>query len=239
VVARGIRWLTESWGLKLAAVGLAVLLWMGVRAGAPERATFPGITVEVDLRDPDWQLAGPPEPATVSITILGPAGELMALAGDPPRIVLPVERVSDTLESQVVPLQWIQLPAGIREARVLGLRPDTIRLRYQRLASRSLPPRVRTEGMLPPGYRLERPVSTSPALLVVRGPLGRLNAVDSVPLLPVDISGLRSTTNVPTAVDTSALSGMSVLPREVNVILRVAADSLAEPLDSVRTRPPY
>lgn len=239
MAARVIRFVTESWALKLAAVGLAVLLWMGVRTGAPERATFPGITVEVDLRDPDWQLAGPPDPATVSVTVVGPTGELLTLAGDPPRIVVPVERVSDTLESQVVPLQWIQLPGQIREARVLGLFPDTIRLRYERLVSRTLPPRIRTVGELPDGYSLDRPVTTSPAFLTIRGPARHVNAVDSVPMLAVDISGLRSTTNIPTGVDTSALAGMRAMPQEVNVILRVVADSLAEPADSVRTRPPY
>lgn len=239
MLTRVLRLVTKNWGLKLAALGMAILLWMGVRARAPERATFPGITVEVDLRDPDWQLAGPPEPASVSVTVLGPTGELMTLANDPPRIVLPVERVSDTLERQVVPLQWIQLPSGIRDARVLGLQPDTIRLHYERLASSTIPVKVRTTGTLPTGYNLVTPVSTNPAVLVARGPQSRLTEVDSVPLLPVDISGLRSTTNVPTRVDTGALSGVSVLPEEVNVILRVVADSLPEPVDTTRTRPPF
>ena len=239
MVKRAIGFLTENWVLKLAAVAMAVLLWMGVRASEPERARFPGIPVEVDLRDPDWQLAGPPEPASVNVTVLGPTGELMTLAGDPPRIVLPVEHVNDTLESQVVPLQWVQLPSGIRDARVLGLRPDTIRLRFERLASSTLPVKVSTTGSLPDGFLLSRPVNTNPTLVLVRGPQPRLSEVDSVPLLPVDIGGLRSTTNVPTRVDTAALPGVMVIPDEVNVILRVVADSLAEQADSARQRPPF
>lgn len=239
MVTRAIRFFTKNWGLKLTALGMAILLWMGVRASEPERATFPGIPVEVDLRDPDWQLAGEPEPATVRVTVLGPTGELMSMANDPPRIVLPVERVTDTLESQVVPVQWVQLPAGIRDARVLDLQPDTIRLRYERLASSTLPVRVRTTGSLPEGYTLLTPVSTNPAVVVARGPRARLSDVDSIPLLPVDLSGLRSTTNVPTGVDTAAVPGLRILSDDVNVILRVVADSVAAPADTGGQRPPF
>ena len=238
MVARVIRFLTENWGLKLTAVGMAVLLWMSVRASEPERAPFPGIPVEVEVQDPDWQLAGPPEPPTVTVTVLGPTGELMSLASDPPRVVVPVERVTDTLESQVVPLQWVRLPGGIRDARPLDLEPDTIRLRYERLASRTLPVRVRTTGSLPEGFALITPASTNPSLVVARGPERRLEQVDSVPILPVDVSGLRSTTNIPTRVDTAALTGLTIVPREVNVILRVVPDSVAEPADTGQ-RPPF
>lgn len=237
MVARVIRFFTENWGLKLAALGLAVLMWMWVRASEPERNTFPGVDVRVDLEDPDWQLAGK-DPPTVSVTVLGPAGELLSLAGEPPIVVVQVDRVTDTLESQVLPLQWVQLPGGIRDARVIDIQPDTIRLHYERLASGALPVKVRTIGSVPDGFRLTRPVSTNPAVVEVRGRVGRLTGLDSVPLLPVDISGLRSTTNVPTPVDTAALDGLSVTPREVNVMLRVVPDSMVAPDDSARQRPP-
>lgn len=239
MAARVIRFFTENWGLKLAAVGLALLMWMGVRGSEPERATFPGIPVEVDLQDPDWRLAGPPDPATVSVTVMGPTGELMDLAGDPPRIVLPVDRVSDTMESQVLPLQWIQLPGGVRDASVIGVAPDTVRLRYERLVTVTRPAKVVTTGSLLEGYQLIRPVTTNPSVLRVRGAAGQVADVDSIPLRPVDITGLRSTTNVPTRVDTTALAGVSVVPRAVNVILRVVPDSLAEVADSGRQRPPF
>jgi YbbR domain-containing protein len=237
VVARVIRFFTESWALKLAAVALAILMWMAVRANEPERASYQGIPVQVDLRDPDWQLAGPPEPATVDVTVLGPTGELLTLANDLPQIVLVVEGVNDAVESHVVPIQWVQLPSGIRDARVLDVRPDTIQLRYERLVSESLPVSVRVTGSLPEGFTLARPVSTSPTLVEARGPAGRIQELDSIPLMPVDVSGLRSTTNVPTSVDTTALTGVAVSPPEVNVILRVLPDSTAEAADSAQQPP--
>lgn len=221
-----VRFLTENWGLKLAALGLAILLWLAVTANEAQRAIFRNIPVEVDLRDPDWRLERL-RPSAVTITVQGPRGELVALGGDPPRIVLPVERVTDSIESQIVPLQWIQFPQGVRETRVLRLRPDTIQLHYQRLESRTLPVSVRTRGDLPEGLALSLPINTNPSTVEVRGPAAMVADLDSVPLFPVDLSGLRSTTNVPVGVDSTGLDALTFEPSEVNVVLRVApADSL-------------
>ena len=240
MLARVVRFLTESWALKLAALSLAILLWLAVTSNEPQRALFRNIPVQVDLRDPDWRLEGL-DPEQVTVTVQGPRGELVELGGDPPRIVLPVERVSDSLESQVVPLQWVRLPAGVRETRVLGLYPDTIRLEYTRLSSKTVPVQVRTRGDLPEGLALSVPINTNPATVQVRGPVGVLSELDSVPLMPVDLDGLRSTTNVPVPVDTTALEGLSFDPEEVNVILRVVpVDSQAGiGADSLPRRPPF
>lgn len=240
MLARLMRFLTESWGLKLAAVGLAILLWLAVTANEPERASFTNVDVEVDLRDPDWRLVEL-EPSAVTIVLQGPRGELVALAEDPPRIVMPVEGVSDSVESQVVPVHWVRIPAGIRDTRVLALRPDTIRLFYERVASRTLPVQVLTRGDLPEGLALSVPINTNPATVEVRGPASQLEALDSVPLFPVDLSGLRSTTNVPTAVDTTRLDDLVFRPSEVNVVLRVVPADSQPGLrpDSGQTRPPF
>ena len=220
MVARMVRFLTDSWALKLAALGLAILLWLAVTANEPERAAFRNIPVAVDLRDPDWRLERT-DPATVTVTVQGPRGELVELSGHPPQIVLPVERVTDTIESQVVPLQWVQLPQGTRETRVLNLRPDTIRLHYQRLETRTLPVKVRTRGDLPQGLALALPINSNPSVVEVRGPASVLERLDSVPLLPVDIGGLRSTTSVPAGIDSTGMDLLSFEPAEVNVVLRV------------------
>jgi YbbR domain-containing protein len=239
VANRLLRWASNNWALKLAALALALLLWMAVRAGTPRTATFRNIPVQVDLRDPDWRLADEPEPRAVHVTVQGPTSELMALATQPPRIVLPVERVNDPAETQVVPLQWVQLPRGVRQARVVALRPDTILLRYEPVVTRTLPVGVRLRGDLSDGYSLTLPVTAQPAMVQVRGPARRLAELDTVPLVPVDISGLRSTTNVPARVDSTELEGLRFTPPEVNVVLRVvpaAPEPEPEPVDAPEPR---
>lgn len=232
MVERILRTLSENWALKLAAIALAIMLWMAVRAGTPKAATFRNVTVQVDLRDPDWRLAAEPDPPAIHVTVQGSTGELMTLAQQGPRIVLPVERVADSVETQVVPLQWVQLPAGVRQARVVALRPDSILLRYERLVTRTFPVRARTVGDLPPDYELLLPISTSPPAVQVRGAVRHLADLDSVPLIPIDIAGLRSTTNVPARVDTTALGPVRVFPQEVNVVLRVAPIELNDDPDN-------
>jgi YbbR domain-containing protein len=222
VFERILRVLTENWALKIAAVALAVLLWMAVRAGTPRATTFRNVAVQVDLRDPDWRLASDPEPAAIHVTVQGSTSELMTVAQEGPRFVMPVERVADSVETQVIPLQWVQLPRGARQARVVAVRPDSIRLRYERLITRTLPVRVRTVGELPSDYELLLPITTNPAAVQVRGAIRHLAQLDSVPLVPVDISGLRSTTNIPARVDSAMLGPLRVSPQEVNVVLRVA-----------------
>jgi YbbR domain-containing protein len=216
-----LRAVTENWALKLAALALALLLWAAVRADTPKAATFRNVTVQVDLRDPDWQLAGEPDPPGIHVTVIGSTSDLMTLAGQPPRIILPVDRVADSVETQVVPLQWVQLPRGLRQARVVALRPDTIRLSYERLATRSLPVKIRLTGELPDGYEIASPVTANPAVVDVRGPARLVAMMDSVRLVPVDVSGLRSTTNVPAPIDRAALGPVRVSPAEVNVVLRI------------------
>jgi YbbR domain-containing protein len=226
VLTRVVHFFTENWALKLAALGIAIMLWLAVRADEPRLATFHNIPVRVDLRDPDWRLIGQPQPPVVSVTVRGSDAALFALAGDPPRIELGVDRVNDSIETHIVPLQRVELPAAQPGVAVEDLRPDTIRLRFERLARRTLPVRVSLENDLPEGLALALPINTNPASVQVRGPASELARLDSVPLFPVDLSGLRSTTNLPTAVDTTALGSLVVDPREVNVILRVVpADS--------------
>jgi YbbR domain-containing protein len=240
VNSRILRSFAKNWGLKLAALSLAILLWMAVRAGTPRATTFRNIPVQIDLRDTDWQLAEPPQPTAVHVTVRGPTGELMTLASQPPRIVLLVDRVTDSVETQVLPLQWVQLPREVREARVLSLRPDTIRLRYERLETRAFPVRIRTTGDLPDGYALAPGASASPATVQLRGPARILDQLDSLSLEPVDVSGLRTTTSIPTRIDTVGLGGARVSPQEVTVVVRVApvdpGEALAEPASSSRRR---
>lgn len=229
MLSRVIRFFTESWGLKLAALGLAILLWMAVTANQPQRAAFRNVPVEVDVRDPDWRLIGPPEPENVTVTVEGPRGGLVELSGQSFRIGLPVDRVNDTVESHVVSLPWVQqqIPPALRIT-VLDVRPDTITLRYQRLARRMIPVRVRTRGSLPDSLALST-VSTNPTAVQVRGPASILAELDSVPLFPVDLEGLRSTTNLPVGVDTTELAGLSFQPLDVTVVLRVVPADTQRP----------
>jgi len=120
--------LARDWSLKLTALALAVLLWIAVRGGEPVRLTLPDVPVHVALHDAGWVPAAPPAPATVRVTFSGPLRELARLAVDPPRIVVPVDEVRDTVELRPLRPAWVRLDARFRRVRAETLEPAAVRL---------------------------------------------------------------------------------------------------------------
>ncbi len=52
--------LARNWRLKLAALGIALLLWSVVKAEEVVSVFVRGVPVSVSVRDPAWVSAGPP-----------------------------------------------------------------------------------------------------------------------------------------------------------------------------------
>lgn len=219
----GLDLITHNWTLKLAALGLAVLLWSVTRTDAdtPTRVAITDVPVEVSLRDPDWTLAEPPDPPRVSILFSMPAQEPL-LIGESPRVIVPVDEVEDSMEVREIRVEWIRLQGDLDPAWIEEIRPSEVRLSFERVIERDLPVAARTRGQLPTGYRRTGPVETRPATVRVRGRTRRVGALDSVPLRPVDLTGMRDTTTVRGGVDTAAVSGLDVEPGVIRVTVPVA-----------------
>lgn len=226
--------LTHNWALKIAALALAVLLWTVVQADTNRQVPV-AAPVQVDIRDPDWSLARPPQPGTVRVTLRGSLSDLAGLGVARPRVILPVEEVNDTTEVHRISASWVQFDRTLRaEVTVTQIEPNQVELRFQPIESKAVPLVVTTRGRLPEGYGLEVPVQIDPSSVQVRGPAGDIAAIDSLRLEPINLSEMRGVINVPTTVDTTGLSGLEVSPMDVRVLLRVAPlenDSL--PADSV------
>lgn len=214
--------ITNNWALKLSALVLALIFWSLVRAESLARRPIPGVPVEVEIRDVDWRLARPPQPESVEVTVSGPWRQLLQLRGENTRIVVPVEDVTDTTELRVLSRAWVRLDDDGGRIRVEDVSPSTISLRYEPLETRSVPVSPTTTGVLPPGFVLEPPLRASPSSVQVRGPVAVVTALDSLALVPIDLSEIRGVTSVPTTVDTARLRGLAVSPLDVTVLVRVA-----------------
>ena len=81
-MAGALSVLLHNWHLKLAALGLAVLLWALVQTEPLSQETFAGVPIAVEVIDSSWTLARPPSPANVELQLGGPAGEIIRLAGE-------------------------------------------------------------------------------------------------------------------------------------------------------------
>lgn len=212
--------LTRNWTLKLSALGLALLLWVSVRVEAPNRQDLSGVPVRVDLTDPGWALTDPPTPATVQVRFGGPSRELLRMAVDRPALVIPLDQVASGDTTIVLRNQWVRVQdrAGVV---VEDIQPPTVRLVMEPIERVGLPPAVRLDGELPSGLALSGPPFAAPAEIRVSGPRDRVLALDSVPLLPVNLATIQGSGAVQVEVAEAGLAGIQFQPRSVEVDFQV------------------
>ncbi len=217
---RTLEVITNNWALKLAALAIAFMLWGAVKAEVPERLQVSDVPVRVVARDGDWEPAAPPAPSTVDITFSGPTRELMRVAVNRPEVLIPVDDVSDSVETRVLRSGWVQLYGGMDNTRVEDIRPISVTLRWDRVVSRLVPVTVRVIGTPAAGYRLSGPIEVEPTAVRVNGGAARVSGLDTIRLGPIDLSGWTATDSFPLGVDTTDL-GVIVSPMTVRVVVPV------------------
>ena len=160
--------LTYNWRLKLAALGLAVLVWAAVSA---EQTTSQWIPIRIDpvVQDPEYVLTGAPDPAEVRVRFSGPGRDLWELALARPPLVLQLRDVGDR-RAFALDATMIRLPGGLDDVRVLDIRPAVVRVDLQRLASRVVPVRARLTARSAERYTVGGDLEVLPAEVRVTGP---------------------------------------------------------------------
>lgn len=212
--------LARNWSLKLAALALAILLWLLLRVEDANRQEISDIPVEVELLDPSWALADSPLPATVQVRFSGPSRELLRMAMDRPVAVVPVEEVSANDTTVAIRNDWIRTQER-RGVVVEGVEPRNVRLTFEPVERVAVPVRPRTQGGLPENLAFSGEPAPTPSEVAVAGPRSRLEALDTLALEPVALGGLAGPASRRVSVDTSELGGLEVSPRQVTVILPV------------------
>lgn len=135
--------LARNWRLKLAALGIALLLWSVVKAEETVSVFVRGVPVSVSVRDPAWENAGPPAPARVTLQLTGPVREVLRVAFQRPRIVVPMEEVRDSMMVAGLRADWVHLSGSLSRTRVDDILPGSVRLSFHRVAGI---PATRTTG---------------------------------------------------------------------------------------------
>lgn len=180
-----LRRLTENWKLKLAALALAVLLWGVVSAEQVTTQWLP-IPVEVDLRDPTFVRAAGPSPAEVNVRFAGPGRELWELAVNRPVLFLRIDEVGQGRRIYVLEPQMVRIPREL-SVNAIDVRPATVRLAFQRVATREVPVRV----VVAPGSGRRWVVADSlrpdPATVRVSGPADLVARLSAIPTRPIEL----------------------------------------------------
>lgn len=232
-MASALTRVTANWQLKLLALVLAMLLWVGVSAEQPAARWLP-VTFRVVLQDADYQLNDASVPEEVEVLFAAPGRVLWELAVSEPELVLRISEVDEETQTFVLSPQMVNATVG-RTAQALDVRPNTVRLRFQRFATRELPVQLNVRG-LRPGYSVVGRPSVNPEAVRVSGPARQLADLAAVETEPLDLSAVDSTFAESVELNLAPLRGLRVTRETVEVkgrLDRVADRTLSDVLVEV------
>jgi YbbR domain-containing protein len=209
----------HNWRLKISALGLSVFLWALVQTEPRNAETFT-VPVTVEVSDTAWATSGFPEPSTVELRLSGPAREIIRLARQGTRIRVPIHSVGSSDTTVTLRRDWVGLGDGTRLT-VESLSPSTVQIGFEPAESRAVPLAIRTTGELPANLALATPIGVNTQVVRLRGPASRLAGLDSVRLLPLDLSKVAASGVFEVSVDTGGLGGVRITPLSATLGLRV------------------
>ncbi len=170
-------------GLKLLALGLAVLLWIAVSG---EATVERGLSVPLELQQvpPNLELLTKP-PSTVDVRVRGGAGALSRL--EPGDIVAVLDLRSARPGQRLFPLSpdQVRVPFGIE---VVQITPTTVALAFETSATKAVPVVPSLDGRPAPGYVVGR-VTTDPPAVEVAGPESAVRRAAAAITEPISIAG--------------------------------------------------
>lgn len=226
----------RNWQLKVLAVAMALLLWTVPRFEAQSSQVLEDVPVRVDLADPNWVLVGDPSPSSVTVTLSGPARDLIAISVDRPPVFVPVTEVSSNDTVILLSTSWFRGSAwdGVI---VEALRPNAVSLRFERIEERRIPFSAPVFGTPPLGLSLAGPPQITPPMATVFGPAGRFQGVDSISLVPLDLAQLSGAGPMVLSVDSTRLQGLDVLPLEASLEIPTEPTATRELTDQALVLP--
>jgi YbbR domain-containing protein len=219
-VASLSRALVRNWRLKLSAFGLSVFLWALVQTEPTNPETLPSVPVRVQIADTGWTTSGTPTPATVELRLAGPAREIIRLAREGASLRIPIQAVGSRDTTVTLRREWVQL--GQRSGlTVESVSPASVRISFEPARTRLVPLAARLVGSVGDRLALASEIEVSPQLVRVRGPESRMEGLDSLPLMPFDLSAIQRSGAFTVAVDTAGMLGASVVPPLATLGVRV------------------
>ncbi len=209
-------WLFTNWPIKLTALVLAGVLWAVVAAEEPTTQLVP-VNLEVELPAGRTLMRSLPQ---VQALYAGTARELIKLYASPPTIqkTVPDTVAGSTFELTLSPTDLSAIENA--NVKVQDVQPRAIDLQLDDVAQRRV--RVVPRVTVRPDSGFEQfGMAIVPSSVVVRGPEGLVNSIESVATLPLDLAGLTGPVRQAVGIDTSGIGIVRVSPAEVNLAVDV------------------
>ena len=207
----------RNWTPMLAALALAIVLWVVVQMEQPERRAFDGVPVRVQVNDPRWAVEGAPTPSNATVRLAGTARQLLRLAGNQPSIMVPVDAVGSSDTSLVIDRNWVRLQ-GIEGVVVESVEPAAVSISFEPMMAVDVPVEPTLEGAPRGELVLAAPPTADPPSIRVIGPASRVEDLRTIRLDPVDLSRMSQSQVVRVGVGNGLAGGLiSFSPDTVEV----------------------
>lgn len=205
--------LAHNWQLKLAALGLAAVVWAGVAA---EQPTTQRIAINLRVQAPEGR------PLTRSLpeihgVFLGPARELLKLYANPPviRVSIPDTSVDSVYTVKIIP-ENVELPKSTA-VRTESVEPRVITVALENVARRTVPVTPRVSVRPDSGFAVLGGIAVSPDSVLLLGPGERLVHIREVSTVPIELSGVSGPIHRAVQLDTTGLGPVRPARRDVEI----------------------
>lgn len=182
--------LFRHWGLKLLALSLSLLLYLAI-TGQPRSEV--GLTAPVVFRDlPAGMEITNPRLHRVEIRLIGPADLITRAAYTAISISVNLNRAHAGRHPVYLTAADVSVPFDLK---VASIRPETLSIDLERVLTVRVSLWAQPRGAPAAGYRFQGS-RLHPRWVYATGPAPDLARLHAIPV-PLDISGLRSTTTLP------------------------------------------
>ncbi|HET7790085.1 MAG TPA: hypothetical protein VFK78_04740 [Gemmatimonadales bacterium] len=204
---------TRNWPIKLAALLLAVMLYIAVAAQQPITQTF---ALRLVVRVPPGRTLEH-QPPGVSVVLSGRGRELLKLRSFPHVITV---AVPDTLSSSIYNFSLrasdVPVPLGA-DVQVADIVPREITIGLDSVVRKEVRVAARVRVVAESGYVLHGGLTVTPSVVRVIGPEQAVAAVESVATVPTEISDVNGPFSRTVPLDTASLGLLRVAPQSIEV----------------------
>jgi YbbR domain-containing protein len=212
------RMILANFWLKLASVGLALLLWFAVSSEHALRdATLYNVPVRVQTARSDMLVTGLAY-RVADVRVRGPASQIARLKPEDLSIVVDVSHLAPGRHIVALDASEVRRPAGIE---ILRVDPPTLPLELHRVITRDVPIRPRLDERSLAANYVVTGYAVEPERARVMGPETLVNGLEGIPTHTIPLEGVNSTLTVTAPLDLTGLESTRVAPEKVTVSIFV------------------
>jgi YbbR domain-containing protein len=176
--------LQRNRGLKAAALVLAFVTWYAIRSVINFETVVSDIPLTVQV-NPGWAILDR-SAQTVDILFRGSQEDIRYMNRDQIKVEVDIrgKPFAEALNVKLQPKN-VQVPGAVRAAAIW---PDEITLKLDQEGEKQVPVKADMQGSVPEGYEVDM-ITCSPASVLLQGPRQRLDEIELVRTVPIDLEG--------------------------------------------------